>query len=138
MKKLIQLHEFDPKIYPRLVWVSISTVNFSDRFDNVSEWSKYCNAVVDCVYDKIQKRGGILIRFANKAVMTTSVITHESIHAALNILDYCDIQTTVENQEPLSYLAGWIADCCEKVKLNKVSYETEKTIVQKEQQVSQQ
>jgi hypothetical protein len=124
MKKLIQLHEFDPTIYPRLIWITIATSKFEDRFDNVSEFGDHCYAVVDCVYDKIQERGGVLIRFANKSVMKASTITHESIHAAMNILGYCDINVAVDNQEPLAYLAGWIASCCEKVKQGK-SNETE-------------
>jgi hypothetical protein len=53
--------------------------------------------------------------------MNANTICHESIHAALAILDYCDIQPNINNQEPLTYLAGWIASCCEKVKLNKTS-----------------
>jgi hypothetical protein len=115
------LHEFDPVIYPRLLWVSISKAKFEDRFEGVSDFAENCHAVVDYTYDKIGKRGGVLIRFANKEVMNANTICHESIHAALAILDYCDIQPNINNQEPLTYLAGWIASCCEKVKLNKTS-----------------
>jgi hypothetical protein len=119
MKKQVKLHEFDPVIYPRLIWITASTCKFEDRFENVSDFSNNCHAVVDCVFDKLQTRGGVLIRFANKNAMTIGNITHESIHAALNILGYCDIATTTDNQEPLSYLAGWIAECCEEVKNDK-------------------
>jgi hypothetical protein len=119
MKKQVKLHEFNPTIYPRLLWISISKAKFEDRFENVSDFYNCCNAIVDCVFDKIQQRGGVLIRFADKKAMTVSTITHESIHAAINILNYCDINITVDNQEPLAYLAGFIASCCEEVKNDK-------------------
>jgi hypothetical protein len=119
-KSQIKLHEFNPVIYPRLLWISVSKTQFEDRFEDVSEFPRNAYAVVDCAYDKINRQGGVMIRFANRNVMNANNITHESIHAALAILDYCDVQPSINNQEPLTYLAGWIASCCEKVKLNKV------------------
>lgn len=64
-------------------------------------------------------RGGVLIRFENKAAMTVRNITHEAVHAALEIFDYVGARTTHDNQEPFAYLVGWIADCCNKVKTDK-------------------
>jgi hypothetical protein len=75
--------------------------------------------MVDCVIEQNLNRGGVLIRFENKSKMTTPIITHEAIHAALAILDYCGIQIVAGNDEPLAYLAGWIAKCCTEVKGNK-------------------
>jgi hypothetical protein len=118
-KTTIKLHEFDPTIYPRLLWITVSKAQFEDRFEDVSEFPRNAYAVVDCVYDKINRKGGVMIRFANRSMMNANNITHEAIHAAINILDYCGVKTTVDNDEPLAYLAGWIASCCEKVKLNK-------------------
>lgn len=69
--------------------------------------------------DKPKKRGGILIRFRSKKVMNHNTITHESDHAAIEIFDYCGCRISVDNQEPFTYLAGWIADCCEQVKTGK-------------------
>ena len=34
----MKIHEFDPVIYPRKLWVAVSTDTFSDRFEGVSEW----------------------------------------------------------------------------------------------------
>lgn len=51
--------------------------------------------------------------------MTTGIITHESDHVAIEIFDYCNCKIAVDNQEPFTYLAGWVADCCDQVKRNK-------------------
>lgn len=32
----MKIHEFDPVIYPRKLWVAVSTDTFSDRFEGVS------------------------------------------------------------------------------------------------------
>lgn len=32
----MKIHEFDPVIYPRKLWVAVSTDTFSDRFEDVS------------------------------------------------------------------------------------------------------
>ncbi len=41
---------------------------------------------------------------------TAGTIAHESIHAAADILQRVGVRFGASNQEPLSYLAGWIAD----------------------------
>lgn len=43
-------------------------------------------------------------------------VTHESVHAAMCILDYCGAKFHADNQEPIAYLADWVADCIDKVK----------------------
>lgn len=45
----MKIHEFDPVIYPRKLWVAVSTDTFSDRFEGVSEWDDTADAIVDCV-----------------------------------------------------------------------------------------
>lgn len=49
----MKIHEFDPVIYPRKLWVAVSTDTFSDRFEGVSEWDDTADAIVDCVRDKL-------------------------------------------------------------------------------------
>lgn len=39
----------------------------------------------------------------------TETLAHESVHAAWGILELVGVITTVDNQEPLAYLTGWIA-----------------------------
>lgn len=50
----MKIHEFDPVIYPRKLWVAVSTDTFSDRFEGVSEWDDTADAIVDCVRDKLR------------------------------------------------------------------------------------
>lgn len=109
------VYEFDPQIYPRKLWIAVGTDTFKDRFSNVSEWNDSFYAVVDDVCDDMNGNYGVLIRFTCFDSMTTSVITHESIHVALNIYDYCDVHVDTKNQEHLCYFAGWVAKCCGEV-----------------------
>lgn len=44
----MKIHEFDPVIYPRKLWVAVSTDTFSDRFEGVSEWDDTADAIVVC------------------------------------------------------------------------------------------
>ena len=118
-----KIHEFDPKIYPRLLWVTVGAKLecLQDMFGkDITEMDDSANADVQCVgREKPTKRGGILIRFKTKADMTPAIIAHESVHAAINIFDYCDCRISTDNQEPYAYLVEWITDCCWQVKNNK-------------------
>lgn len=122
-EKVTKIHEFDPQIYPRLVWIAVGA-NVSclrDMFgDDIDEMDKDADADVTRVTrQKPTKRAGLLIRFRSKAAMTTGTITHESDHVALEIFNYCECAITPDNQETFTYLAGWIADCCQQVKSGK-------------------
>ena len=118
------IHEFDPKIYPRLLWVTYGcpTAVLKDMFgDEATDMPKNADAeTVVCQRKKPDVRGGVLIRFENKAAMTTKNIAHEAVHAALDIFDYVEARISSDNQEPFAYLVGWIADCCQQVKTGKV------------------
>lgn len=106
----MKIHEFDPVIYPRKLWVSVSTDTFSDRFEGVSEWDDTADAIVDCFRDKLRNLGGILVRFESKNAITIANIAHESSHIAMNIFDYIGAKVDLANQETFSYLVGWVAD----------------------------
>ena len=117
------IHEFDPEIYPRLLWVTYGcpTSVLKDMFgENAQDMDETSNAdVINCRRMKPDVRGGILIRFRSKSDMTMENIAHESVHAALEIFDYVNARIAYDNQEPFAYLVGWIADCCQQVKQNK-------------------
>lgn len=115
----MKIHEFDPVIYPRKLWVAVSTDRFSDRFEGVSEWDDTADAIVDCVRDKQRNLGGILVRYESKNAITISNIAHESSHIAMNIFDYIGAKVDLANQETFSYLVGWIADCINQVRTGK-------------------
>lgn len=107
---------FDPKIYPRLIWISIGKDSFEDKFEGMDDLDESNDAQCDCVRDKVNDKGGVFIRFSTLEKMTYENITHESLHAALLIFRYVDAYVELNNQEPICYLAGWIAKCCEEVK----------------------
>lgn len=110
----MRIHQFDPVIYPRKIWIAVGTESVPSL--EVGEFAENSYAMVDSAYDKENNLGGFIIRFQDLEQMNFKNITHESIHAAMDIFDYCDIIADTKNQEPLSYLAGWIAQCCGEVK----------------------
>lgn len=111
-----RIHEFSPEIYPRKLWIAIGKAQFKDRFDGISEWDDSSYAIVDNAYDRESKNGGVFIRFENLDEMRFEQVTHESIHAAMEIYDFINASIDTKNQEPFCYLAGWIAKCCDEVK----------------------
>lgn len=110
------VYEFDPTIYPRKLWIAVTSSSLKYKFENISEFDKSAYAMVDNVYDLAQDKGGVLIRFDSIDAMSVGNIAHESIHAACEILDYVGSFIDTKNQEHLAYLAGWIAKCCENVR----------------------
>lgn len=120
---MTRIHEFDPKIYPRLLCVTYGcpTAVLKDMFGNeAQDMDKTANAeTVICQRKKPNVRGGVLIRFENKNALTVKNIAHEAVHAALDIFDYVDARISSDNQEPFAYLVGWIADCCQQVKVGR-------------------
>lgn len=119
MKNKAVLHEFSLAIYPRRLWIAISSNEFKDMLDGADRMDESCNGCVDNVYYRERKLGGILIRFASKKEMTVANITHESTHAAMEICAYIGSKIDLKNQEYFSYLCGYIAKCCDEVKNNK-------------------
>lgn len=52
--------------------------------------------------------------------MTACNMAHEAVHASMDLFEQIDCKIHYDNQEPLAYLIGWITDCIDKVKRNKV------------------
>lgn len=123
MSKNNEIHEFDCHVYPRKIWVSVAAplkeLNefFESKYDDMDE-SEYATVTVNRRMNP-EPRGGVLIRFKNKGAMNVETITHESIHAALEVFDYVGASVDTKNQEPFAYLCGYIARCINQVKKNK-------------------
>ncbi len=120
----VKIHQFNPQIYPRLIWVVIGekkSAPLSDRFEGIDDMDESTEACVDPTYDRINNKGGVLIRFAaHKYARNVSIVCHEAAHAALDIFDYTGCIISSDNQEPFCYLMGWIAQCIrEAVKSNR-------------------
>lgn len=108
------IHEFNPEIYPRRIWV-VCNPNNADMLAKFKEYIplEYKNSTgVYNAYDHKNKKGGILIVFATKKDMyDMSIVAHEATHAALEIFDYIGTENGLyAHQEPLCYLVGYIAN----------------------------
>lgn len=114
-----KIHEFDLGIYPRKIWIAITTENKFDGFSELSKIDDSIIAVVDNAHDDVNDKGGVFIRFSSKKFMTAKNISHEACHAAMEVFNYIDAGVDLNNQETFCYLVGYIAKCCEQVKLNK-------------------
>lgn len=110
------LHEFYLAIYPMKLWIAVSKSKFEDILDDVGDFSDSSAAVTETTYNKKTGKGGVLIRFASKKEMNIKTITHEATHAAMDIFSYIGANVNLEDQECFSYLCGYIADCCNKVR----------------------
>lgn len=121
----MQIHEFDPQIYPVKLWIttesnnSVLSENFEWYYDNAKieiDWDS-SNAITGLVKQKSTSLIGVLIAFENKKSMTIKNITHEVSHAVDDVWNR--IGEKKVGHEANAYLAGWMAECIEKVKRNK-------------------
>lgn len=121
-----ELHEFDPVIYPRKVWVIVtgSETILRDNFKYDGELRRAfdsSDAFVFGCQNKESLMNGVCVCFLKKSSMSVKNIAHESVHIASQIFSDCNMTMGFEDgkDEHYAYLVGWIAECCEKVKLNK-------------------
>jgi hypothetical protein len=122
----IQIHEFDPVIYPYKIWIAI-TDNLNAAVENYAndktggdisfEDCERFNAMAFTCYNKQNKDIGVMILFKTKKACSVRTMSHESVHASQFFWDLMGEET--KGIEAEAYLVGWIAECCEKVKLNK-------------------
>ena len=121
----MQIHEFDPQIYPVKLWIvkkptqKLIDDNFIEKNGENLNFTTRSHAVMSCynqvVVNKNNNLYGILISiWTNPSVNN---IAHESTHAARFIWDWIEEGNT--GIEADAYLVGWIAECIEKVKRNK-------------------
>lgn len=136
MKKKTIIHEFDTVIYPTRIWVGInpSFDTVDSKFYGLNEYMERipfdkeqyeANSLIvartHAVIDKESGWIGTFVSIHKPKMMTTKSISHESAHCADFICEKFGIQHGgFDNGEAYAYLIGWIADCIEKVKLNKL------------------
>ena len=126
MKKISEnIWEFDPQVYPQLLWVAVNpteeeqkkfTTIYNEPEEDLKADLNGCHAVVDRVRFKESRRTGNIITFSSLECINFTNVAHESSHVAMDICSYCGVKTHYDNPEPISYLIGWVADCCDKVK----------------------
>lgn len=100
------IHEFDPCIYPRLLWVvkggSLEEIRKTLELPELSEEDK---------------RGGFLVWFPRASdIKHGDWIAHEASHVALGIFDYIGSTVAANDSEPFSYLVGWVFKCVDEVR----------------------
>ena len=120
-KKTI-IHEFDPCIYPRLLWVvkggTLEEIRKTLEFgDIVDDFQSTGGAITISAYDNAKKKGGFLVWFPKASEMSNlDWIAHESTHVALGIFDYIGSEVAANESEPFAYLVGWVFGCIDKVR----------------------
>lgn len=115
------IHEFDPCIYPRLLWVvkggTLEGIRKTLEFGELSEEDKNGGAVTLSAYDNEKQRGGFLVWFPKASdIKHGDWIAHEASHVALGIFDYIGSEVTACDSEPFSYLVGWVFKCVDEVR----------------------
>lgn len=125
-----QLDMYDPKIYPRKIWVAIGTDGLKEYFTFYN--TKEDKQVIDITKDleqsdtfgmgtfSVSRKSdglyGVLIVIPSLDSYENTDITHEAVHAADYI--YQEIGacsgTFEDGNEPYAYLVGWIAGCISK------------------------
>lgn len=123
------IHEFDPCIYPQLLWVvkggSLEEIRKTLEFPELNEEDKSGGAITLSAYDKESERGGFLVWFpkAKDMLLHGDWMAHEASHVALGIFDYIGAEVKASDSEPFAYLAGWVFGCIDKVrKFKEVKY----------------
>ena len=115
------IHEFDPCIYPRLLWVvkggSLEEIRKTLEFAEL-DTDDATGAITVAAYDNAKKKGGFLVWFPRPSDMTKHGfwMAHEAAHVALGIYSYVGAQAKAEESEPFAYLVGWVFRCIDKVR----------------------
>jgi len=135
MSNKVQIHQFDPVLYPYKFWVmvtdnlSLISDNFTERDGSPITFTSNLGTYEAITLD-IRKKGvnnnyyGALMLFSSKNNMNIKHITHESSHASKRCFEH--IGANVAEHEPFEYLLGWVAECVYKVKNYKHKDEGEK------------
>jgi hypothetical protein len=137
------IYEFDPKIYPRLIWVvkggTIDCLNKIFHLDHLlkeEEEEDFLAMTIPCTKREGKLNGAILWFPSAKGINDGKVVAHESVHAATYIYKTIGGNIEMENHEPYAYLVGYIYDCVDKVrriKHGKVSESADYKVIQLEE-----
>lgn len=122
----VKIHQFNPVIYPRKLWVvkggnsDLIKRHFTDAYDSeikIDEIGDGFDGMAMKVRSKAEGTYGSLVWIISNA--NIGIISHEASHAAMDILSDIGFKLDDKNQEPLAYMIGWITDCIWQVKTGK-------------------
>jgi len=94
-----------------------------DMEDLLQEYPGLCQTLGDfegleyaqgMVFDGVEGDTSMITLLIHREAVSMNTMTHESVHAAIAILDGVGIPITVPNQEALAYLTGWVAAVVER------------------------
>jgi len=118
-----QIHEFDPQIYPMILWVGIGVKesDVTEIFPEVDTFPIYAVGKTYNIYTAKSHKGrrGVLILYRDFESLDANAITHEAVHAGIYMFSHIGESINKAHQEPFAYLCGWIAKCIEEVKQHK-------------------
>lgn len=118
-------YEFDPVIYPRMLWVHIGedlpeVVDLC--FDSklvYGDPKQYFGVTYRDMIRKDNKKLGILVSFPKRGFMTMGNICHEAMHVTDDIELVCGIR---HGDEPSAYIMGWVGSCINKARLGQGNF----------------
>ena len=130
MKNKTIIHQFDPVIYPRYLWVIIGKIDLpaiKERFEieksllrDIEDNGEKCSGITIKASEIDTRNQGVIV-VIKRSSLNTSVIAHESVHCADYMFDEVGAysQHFNDTNEPYAYLVGWIANCIDKVRRGK-------------------
>ena len=127
MKKISEnIWEFDPQVYPKLLWVAVNPneeleqSKFKSLHDKDEPLLKVeMDDCLACVYvvRKIENcKTGSMIVFKDLSTLTSGIIAHEAVHVVSNLCRFIGLKYNEYDDEHISYLVEWVVNCCDKVK----------------------
>lgn len=119
MSKKTIIHEFDPCIYPRLLWVvkGGTLEGIQEIFEVECEADDVGGAVTIPARRRSDGRLGYCVWFPKAGdIRNLDWIAHESTHVALCIFNDIGGVITYEDQEPFAYLVGWVFGCIDTIR----------------------
>lgn len=129
MSKEVQIHQFDPVLYPRKLWV----VKGKDAIASIQDMFQYNDGSEISLGDFVDKFYAITMNVINKKTEDLGVliwmkyktdvpsIAHEFVHFARYVFNDCGMTMGFEDgkDEHFAYLVGFCADCINQVVINK-------------------
>lgn len=131
-KKIPNVDEYNPVIYPRILWVAKSIEACEGYFTFLANDGSGREVSYDSILKNIEDDGGImmtcqvirnaddklgvLVVFADIDEVNPTVIPHEAVHVADYFCEQLGIYTQdfSSSNEPYAYLVGWAGGCISK------------------------
>ena len=130
MDKIV--YEFDPKIYPRSLFVMKGCEpkdvidRFTTRDDSEIEIEMEVGSEPSMTtfpmvrFKDTGKYGELVVVWIDDKDVDLSMISHEAFHVSMDILSELGIKFHADNQEPIAYMVGWCVRCISDVVSGKV------------------